>query len=457
MTTLQHKDNTQSFITKYAQHAPRYTSYPTALKFEPIDSDLLTLASDSSTTDELSLYVHIPFCKTLCYYCGCNKLVTRHNEKADDYLAYLEKEMVAKQVISANKKVVALHLGGGSPSFLSATQHTFLMYILKKHYAFSADAELSIELDPRNVDAAYLKTLKNLGYTRLSFGLQDTDYKVQHTINRVQSTAHIADLVFEARTLGFKSINLDLIYGLPNQTRDTFKTTIAATKAMQPDRISLFSYAHLPERFAAQRKFGDEILPSAELKAELYNFAVDSFKSVGYEMIGLDHFAKSSDTLAIAKNKGELHRNFQGYTTHGGSDLLGLGVSSISTIGNAFAQNPKALKEYYERLEANLPAATIGLTLSLDDLIRRDIISSLMCNLVLNKRAVEDKYAISFDNYFADALENLLPLEKDGLIELGSECIYVPEHARIYIRAICARFDAYLNTDAVLTRYSKAI
>lgn len=457
MTTLQHKDNTQSFITKYAQHAPRYTSYPTALKFEPIDSDLLTLASDSSTTNELSLYVHIPFCKTLCYYCGCNKLVTRHNEKADDYLAYLEKEMVAKQVISASKKVVALHLGGGSPSFLSATQHTFLMYILKKHYAFSADAELSIELDPRNVDAAYLKTLKNLGYTRLSFGLQDTDYKVQHTINRVQSTAHIADLVFEARSLDFKSINLDLIYGLPNQTRDTFKTTIAATKAMQPDRISLFSYAHLPERFAAQRKFGDEILPSAELKAELYNFAVDSFKSVGYEMIGLDHFAKSSDTLAIAKNKGELHRNFQGYTTHGGSDLLGLGVSSISTIGNAFAQNPKALKEYYERLDANLPAATIGLTLSLDDLIRRDIISSLMCNLVLNKRAVEDKYAISFDNYFADALENLLPLEKDGLIELGSECIYVPEHARIYIRAICARFDAYLNTDAVLTRYSKAI
>lgn len=457
MTTSVLTSRSSSFIKKYAQHAPRYTSYPTALKFEPVDGDFLLDASTSSGADTLSLYVHIPFCKTLCYYCGCNKLVTRHNEKADDYLTYLEKEMLAKHPISGNKKVVALHLGGGSPSFLSYTQQTFLMYLLKKHYTFAADAELSIELDPRNVDKAYLKTLKNLGYTRLSFGLQDTDFTVQQTINRVQSTAHIADLVFEARTLGFKSINLDLIYGLPHQTRDTFKTTIAATKAMQPDRISLFSYAHLPERFAAQRKFSDAILPSAELKAELYNSAVDSFKGIGYEMIGLDHFAKSNDSLAIAKNQGVLHRNFQGYTTRGESDLLGIGVSSISTIGNAFAQNPKDLKAYYARVDGNLPTATIGLKLSHDDLIRRDVISALMCNLKLDKTAIAQKYHIDFDSYFAQALSNLAPLERDGLIALNDHSIVVPEHARIYIRAICARFDAYLNSDEVLTRYSKAI
>lgn len=455
ITNLQQK--AASTITKYALNAPRYTSYPTALKFEPLQIDPLPQALNISKAPAVSLYVHIPFCKTLCYYCGCNKMVTRHNEKADEYLDYIEKEILSKRYLTEGRRVVSLHLGGGSPSFLSETQHTYLMYLLKKHFTFEAGAELSIELDPRNIDKCYLQNLKCLGYTRISFGLQDTDYNVQKTINRVQSTSHIADLVFEARSLGFDSVNLDLIYGLPNQSLDTFSSTIAATKAMMPDRISLFSYAHLPERFAAQRKFAEETLPSSEEKASLYDLAVKSFTSIGYEMIGLDHFALSKDSLAIAKNKGELHRNFQGYTLRGDADLIGFGVSAISTIGNAYAQNAKDLKEYYSRLDNYLPCSKVGLSLTLDDLIRRDVISSLMCNLVVVKQAIESKHHIKFDEYFASALDNLAEMKQDGLIEITSEYIRVPESARIYIRAICARFDAYLNRSETLSSYSKAI
>ncbi|AFV85863.1 oxygen-independent coproporphyrinogen III oxidase [Alteromonas mediterranea] len=449
------RDN--STITKYAQHAPRYTSYPTALKFESLKEDLSPHALTVSKAKAVSLYVHIPFCKTLCYYCGCNKLVTRHNEKADDYLDYLEKEIVSKRYLADDKPVVSLHLGGGSPSFLNKVQHTFLMYLLKKHFTFEVGAELSIELDPRNVDKTYLQNLRGLGYTRISFGLQDTDYNVQKTINRVQSTSHIADLVSEARTLGFESVNLDLIYGLPNQSEETFASTIAATKAMMPDRISLFSYAHLPERFAAQRKFAPETLPSSEEKAALYNLAVNGFTKVGYEMIGLDHFALRSDSLAIAKHKGKLHRNFQGYTLRGDTDLIGVGVSAISTIGNAFTQNAKDLKEYYKRIDRQLPSAKVGLSLTPDDLVRRDVISSLMCNLSVDKQSISSKHHIIFDEYFSEALSNLERLADDGIIEISAHHIRVPEHARIFIRAVCARFDAYLNATEMLSNYSKAI
>ena len=383
--------------------------------------------------------------------------MTRHNSKADEYLNYIEKELLSKSHILVKRQAVSLHLGGGSPSFLSKQQQATLMAMLKKYISFDKKAEMAIELDPRNVDIAYLKNLKELGYNRLSFGLQDTDYQVQQTINRVQSTLHIADLVFEARNLGFSSINLDLIYGLPHQTEDTFRTTIAATKAMSPDRISLFSYAHLPERFAAQRKFAEDNLPNAEQKAALYGIAVTEFTKVGYDMIGLDHFAKKADPLAKAKNAGKLHRNFQGYTTKGDADLLGFGVSAISTLGDAFAQNPKQLKDYYEQLDTHKPAAVIGLTLSKDDLIRRDVISSLMCNLSLKKTTIERKYHISFDDYFAIELDALRPLQKDGLVLHMDKGIVVPESARIFIRAICATFDAYVEPTENMTRFSKAI
>ncbi|APE06192.1 MAG: oxygen-independent coproporphyrinogen III oxidase [Alteromonas sp.] len=469
MTVKQVSQARTTTIEKYAKHAPRYTSYPTALNFSPVNNDILSIANKATKADSISLYIHIPFCKTLCYYCGCNKIVTRHNSKADEYLAYIEKEIVAKSNLYKDKMAVSLHLGGGSPSFLSVEQQTTLMALLKKYISFDEDAEMSIELDPRNVDLHYLNTLKDLGYNRLSFGLQDTDFQVQQTINRVQSTLHISDLVFEARNLGFNSINLDLIYGLPHQSIHTFRTTIAATKAISPDRISLFSYAHLPERFAAQRKFADDILPNAELKAELYDLAVKEFKKIGYEMIGLDHFAKKSDNLALAKKAGKLHRNFQGYTLHGNTDLIGFGVSAISTIGNAFAQNPKQLKDYYTKVDNNEPVATIGLSLTSDDLIRRDVISSLMCNLSLDINNIERKHNIIFNDYFTSELNALHLLQKDGLVLHTEHGIVVPEHARIFIRAICATFDAYLDghmeahsnaqakDNKTIPRFSKAI
>ncbi|MBQ4830218.1 oxygen-independent coproporphyrinogen III oxidase [Alteromonas sp. MMG017] len=446
-----------STITKYAQQAPRYTSYPTALKFEAVNDGLLESASENCGADTISLYIHIPFCEALCYYCGCNKIVTRHNEKADHYLSYIEKEMIAKKSLYKDKKVVALHLGGGSPSFLSAIQHTYLMYLIKKHFLISSDAEFSIELDPRNVTCDYLEDLNELGYTRVSFGVQDINVDVQQSINRVQSTAHIAKLVFSAKNIGYTSVNLDLIYGLPKQTMEKFRTTVVAVKAMSPDRISLFSYAHLPDRFAAQRKIPLDTLPTPDEKAALHQMAVESFTKTGFEMIGLDHFAKPSDTLAMAKHNHVLHRNFQGYTTHKNSDLLGLGVSAISTIGNAYGQNPKQLKDYYNRLDNDSPLTANGIALSLDDRIRRDVIMSLMCNLYLDKKDIEDKYDINFNGYFCIELTSLKSLVADGIIELSDRYISVPDKSRIYIRAICARFDAYLNKDHHISRYSTAI
>jgi len=444
-------------IAKYAQHAPRYTSYPTALKFDHVEADILQLASEQCGAETLSVYLHIPFCETLCYYCGCNKIVTRHNHKADEYLDYLGQEIRVKKPLYQGKKIVAVHLGGGSPSFLSSEQQTRLMALITNHFDLSSEAEISIELDPRNVTTEYLSELRALGYNRVSFGVQDTNIDIQTTINRVQSTAHIASLVFEARSLGFSSVNLDLIYGLPKQTLSTFKTTLSATKAMSPDRISLFSYAHMPERFAAQRKIPNELLPTPAQKAALHQFAAASLCETGYVMIGLDHFAKPTDTLAIAKRNNVLHRNFQGYTTYKDTDLLGLGVSAISTIGNAYGQNPKVLQRYYAAIDDHKPLAERGITLTRDDRIRRDVIMSLMCNLYLDKAAIAEKFTINFDAYFCEELTSLSPLQDDGLINLNPNSLSVPSEARIYIRVICAKFDAYLRDTQHQPQYSTAI
>lgn len=444
-------------LAKYAQSAPRYTSYPTALKFSHIQEQDVTLAAENYGSDSLSLYIHIPFCHTLCYYCGCNKIVTRHQDKADSYLDYLQKEIEIKRHLHQEKQIASLHLGGGSPSFLTPEQHKRLMTLLDANFVFENECEKSIELDPRHVDGDYLKALSDLGYNRVSFGLQDVDNKVQTAINRVQSTAHISDLVFAAKTHGFHSVNLDLIYGLPHQTLETFSTTLSATVAMMPDRVSLFSYAHLPNRFAAQRKIDESVLPDATLKAALFDLAVNHFTSKGYDMIGLDHFARTTDTLAIAKKNGELHRNFQGYTTRGDTDLLGIGVSAISTIGNAYGQNPKVLKDYYECIDENTSLTKVGLLLTGDDLIRREVIMALMCNLNVEKSAIESKFTIDFDEYFAEELTLLEDVARDGLIKLGAERLHVPEKARIYIRAICAHFDAYFKDAELSARYSKAI
>ena len=447
-----------ALLNKYNINGPRYTSYPTALEFnsDVSDATLLT-AAQTSPAQNLSLYVHIPFCHSLCYYCGCNKVVTRHAEKADRYLDYLSKEITLRAAAFGHYNVSQLHLGGGSPSFLSPDQHRRLMALLRDAFTFSEEAECSIEIDPRTVNTDYISELAAIGYRRISIGVQDTDFNVQQAINRVQSTSHIAGLVEHAREVGFASVNLDLIYGLPHQTEETFKTTLAAVKAMDPERVSLFSYAHLPERFAAQRKIKEQWLPSAELKLALMKQAMSTLSEVGYELIGMDHFAKADDELAIAQRSGTLHRNFQGYTTRGDLDLLGLGVSSISAVYNMYGQNPKTLNDYYAALDEPANLTTKGVLLNRDDMLRRQVIMELMCNLNLAIRDIESEWDIDFDAYFADAISALDPFIDDGLVSITAQHIKVAPKARLLIRIISMSFDAYLAKQVHQRRYSRVI
>ena len=375
-------------LSKYNTSGPRYTSYPTALEFHDdfSEQDFVNAVKDSPNR-ELSLYVHIPFCHSLCYYCGCNKVVTRHRDKADTYLAFLAKEISSRAEFFTDYTVKQLHWGVGTPSFLTHTQITKLVTLLKEKFTFADHVEMSIEIDPREIEMNLAKHLFDLGFNRLSIGVQDIDKKVQETINRVQSTEFIA----HAKQVGFNSINIDLIYGLPHQTIETFTNTLNKAHEMNVDRISLFSYAHLPSRFAAQRKLRDEWLPSVQEKFALMKLAIEKLCSFGYDFIGMDHFAKPNDELSIAQKGGTLHRNFQGYTTKGGCDLLGLGVSSISNIGTSFSQNIKELQDYYKAVDTKKNAQVKGVSLSKDDLIRGEVIRELMCNLYIDKNTINEK------------------------------------------------------------------
>ena len=448
----------QHLLNKYNSNAPRYTSYPTALAFEPgfTHADFIQAAHNSSQ-QYLSLYVHIPFCHSLCYYCGCNKIVTRQQDKADIYLNYLENEMLLKARLFQHKKVRQIHLGGGTPNFLNTTQITRLMTILRNHFTVLQDAEVSIEIDPRSINPSYLDHLKQLGFNRVSFGVQDTNPKVQEAINRLQDTRFVASLVTRAKQLGFKSVNLDLIYGLPWQDQQTFATTLADVLAMQPERISLFSYAHLPERFAAQRKIHQHWLPSAHLKSLLMLNAMSTLTEHGYDMIGMDHFALRSDELAQAQRAGTLQRNFQGYTVLQNSDVLGLGVSSISTIGNTFSQNFKDLNAYYASLDNTGDALEKGITLSQDDLIRGQVIKELMCNGRVVKQAIAEQFDIDFNQYFAGSLCQLTPFIADGLLNHDAGFIELQAKGRLLVRHIAMCFDAYASDAAQRNRYSKVI
>lgn len=447
-----------TLLNKYNLNGPRYTSYPTALEFttDVADATLLKAAQGSSSR-ELSLYVHIPFCKSLCYYCGCNKVVTRQTDKAERYLDYLAKEIALRANTFAEYQIGQLHLGGGSPSFLSCAQHNRLMTMLQEAFSFGDNVECSIEIDPRTADKHYISELAAIGYRRISIGVQDTDFNVQHAINRIQSTSHIAGLVEHAKQVGFESVNLDLIYGLPHQTEKTFTTTLAAVIATDPERISLFSYAHLPERFAAQRKIKNEWLPTAELKLALMKLATSTLSHAGYELIGMDHFAKANDELAIAQRNGGLHRNFQGYTTHPGLDLLGLGVSSISAVHNMYGQNPKTLNEYYAAIDGPCNLICKGVLLTQDDMLRRQVIMQLMCNLTIAIRDIESQWEIDFYLYFADSLTALEPFIDDGLVSVTAQHIRVAPKARLLIRIISMSFDAYLVRQVQQRRYSRVI
>jgi len=445
-------------LSKYNTSGPRYTSYPTALEFhdEFNEPDFIKAVKDSPNR-ELSLYVHIPFCHSLCYYCGCNKVITRHRDKADTYLEFLAEEISSRAEFFTDYTVKQLHWGGGTPSFLTHVQITKLVSLLKKKFTFAEHVEMSIEIDPREIEMNLAEHLFDLGFNRLSIGVQDIDKKVQETINRVQSTEFISDFIAHAKQVGFKSINIDLIYGLPHQTIETFTRTLNKAHEMDVDRISLFSYAHIPSRFAAQRKLRDEWLPSVQEKFALMKLAIETLCAFGYDFIGMDHFAKPNDELSVAQKDGTLHRNFQGYTTKGGCDLLGLGVSSISNIGSSFSQNVKELQDYYKAIDTKKNAQVKGVSLSNDDVIRGEVIRELMCNLYLDKKAISEKYNIDFAEYFSEDLPMLSTFINDGLVEDNVDFIKVDQKARLLIRNICMSFDAYMKKHVNQQRFSRVI
>lgn len=445
-------------LAKYNKRVPRYTSYPTALLFNSdFGNDEFERAARDSANEQLSLYVHIPFCSRQCYYCGCNRLLTRHQEKANRYIDALEIEIKSRAPLFQDREVTHIHLGGGTPNFLSSAQFKRLNKLFNTHFNISKSVDFSIELDPDSLSIDELTELHECGVSRISMGVQDTNLVVQEAVNRVQSTEHIHALVEHAHGLGISSVNLDLIYGLPFQNQQRFKQTLKDVIAMQPDRISLFNYAHLPERFPGQKKIKPAWLPSAAEKLGLMNSAIKAFEKADYQMIGLDHFAKSDDTLTKASHERRLNRNFQGYTTEHAIDLLGLGCSSISTIDSTYSQNAKNLNEYYARIDEMGAATERGIKLSKDDSVRQYVIMQLMCNLHVNKDETSDIFDIDFDSYFARPLKELSAFVDDGVVEVTPDDIYVNPEARLLIRNICYVFDAYGNNLESAPRYSNAL
>jgi len=449
----------QALINKYNVSGPRYTSYPTALSLnEGYDKHDLISAVESSQSRSLSLYVHIPFCSQLCYYCGCNKIITRHQSKADTYIDFLAKEIAAQAPLFKHYSVEQLHLGGGTPTFLTPQQMKRLITLLEQHFNFTSTTERGIEVDPRSLAENMLVDLRMLGFNRVSFGIQDFNDDVQLAVNRPQHADTVKQLITQARELGFKSINADMIYGLPLQTPESFKQTIEQLIELSPDRVSVFNYAHLPERFAAQRKIKEHDLPNAHDKLTMFKNTLEQMTQAGYQFIGMDHFAKADNELAIAQNEGQLHRNFQGYTTHGNCDLLGLGASSISQIGTAILQNKKELKHYYHSIETQSGCAlSKGMHLTHDDVIRADAIKQLICQFELNIDEFAKKYHIEFDTYFAEALVSLKPLIDDNMVIIENNHVSVTPRGNLFIRIICMCFDAHLQNKINATRFSRVI
>ncbi len=447
-----------ALIQKYNYSGPRYTSYPTALEFAESYGEPQFLEAVARYPERpLSLYVHIPFCHKLCYFCGCNKIVTRQQHKADQYLDALEQEILHRAPLFAGRQVSQLHWGGGTPTYLNKAQISRLMQILRSQFSFNADAEISIEVDPREIELDVLDHLRHEGFNRLSMGVQDFNKEVQRLVNREQDEEFIFALIKRARDIGFTSTNIDLIYGLPKQTPESFAFTLQRVAELSPDRLSVFNYAHLPSLFAAQRKIKDADLPTAQQKLDILQETISSLMDSGYQFIGMDHFARPDDELAVAQREGVLHRNFQGYTTQGDTDLLGFGVSAISMIGDSYAQNQKELKRYYQQVDETGNALWRGIALTRDDCIRRDVIKALICNFRLEYAAVERAWDVDFQDYFAEDLKLLAPLAKDGLVDVDEKGIQVTPKGRLLIRNICMCFDAYLRQKARMQQFSRVI
>lgn len=448
----------QAIIEKYNYSGPRYTSYPTALEFHeaytPAEFDM---ACTQYPERPLSLYVHIPFCHKLCYYCGCNKVITRHQHKADDYLDVLEHEIRQRSALLGHRRVTQLHFGGGTPTFLSAAQISRLMGLLREEFNFESDAEISIEVDPREIELDILDHLRNEGFNRLSIGVQDFNKEVQKLVNREQDEEFIVAMVARAKELGFRSTNLDLIYGLPKQTQALFSETLAQVLKMKPGRLSVFNYAHMPTLFAAQRKIKDEDLPKADEKLAILQDTIATLTGAGYQFIGMDHFALPDDELATAQRNGILHRNFQGYTTQGECDLLGFGVSAISMIGDSYAQNQKELKKYYAQVNEQRHALWKGVSLDSDDLLRREVIKQLICNFKLDTKQIESEFTLNFTEYFSEDLALIQTFVNDELVTIEDGMIEVNLRGRLLIRNICMCFDKYLRDRARQQQFSRVI
>jgi oxygen-independent coproporphyrinogen-3 oxidase len=453
----------QDLLRRMDTPGPRYTSYPTADRFDERFGaaqlePLLCRLGDAGVRAPLSLYVHIPFCESVCYYCACNKIVTRHHARAQEYLDALELEMaLVTDRIGAQHTLSQLHFGGGSPTFLSDAEITRLMASLRRFFHLAPDAELSIEVDPRTVTPARLDHLRAQGFNRLSFGIQDVDPAVQQAIHRVQSTESVRDLVVHARGLGFASINADLIYGLPLQTPDSLRHTIRTVADLGVDRIALYAYAHLPTRFKPQRRIAAADLPGAAQRVEMLGIALDELRRRGYDHIGMDHFALPQDGLAIARREGRLQRNFQGYSTHAECDLIALGVSSIGRIGNSYYQNEKTLDAYYAALsEPRLPVAR-GITLDREDLVRRDIIMALMCNGRVEFEAIDARHGGCMAADFRAELLRLDGLAADGLVTVHERGVEVTPAGWYVVRAIALVFDRHLQAGAARERFSRVV
>jgi len=456
---------TPDLLTRFDVPGPRYTSYPTADRFVEAfgEADYLQALDQRKSAAigkamPLSLYVHIPFCESLCYYCACNKIITKHKDRATTYLRYLTREVALHTAhLGLGQSVSQLHLGGGTPTFLSDDELRELMHMLRRHFEFVPGGEYSVEVDPRTVDEKRLAVLAELGFNRLSFGVQDFDPAVQKAVHRVQPAQQVFDLVAAARRLGFESVNVDLIYGLPLQTPESFERTLAQVNELRPDRIALYAYAHLPERFKPQRRIHAAELPAGGAKVAMLSRSLDAFTEAGYVYIGMDHFALPDDALAVAKRQGRLHRNFQGYSTQADCDLIALGVSSIGRVGATYSQNAKTMEEYCDLLDQGHLPVVRGLALSRDDLIRRAVIMALMCQGQLQFESINLAWLVDFKKYFAAELSQLEDMQAQGLVQLSDSGIQVSAMGWFFVRGVAMVFDRYVQADRNRARFSKII
>ncbi|MFZ6817525.1 oxygen-independent coproporphyrinogen III oxidase [Undibacterium sp. Ji22W] len=459
------KDNleiSEELIRRFDSLGPRYTSYPTADRFhteftESSYIQYLQQRNQAVSKPPLSLYIHIPFCASLCYYCACNKVITKDRSKSAIYLNYLAKELqLVKCHLTARETISQLHLGGGTPTFLSEDEMRGLMAMLRDNFDFAEDAEISIEIDPRTVTAETLQLLADVGFNRTSLGVQDFDEQVQIAVHRIQPYDMVEKCIAQSRAVGFQSINFDLIYGLPKQNLESFSRTLDQVIALSPARIALYNYAHLPTRFKPQRRINEADLPSAEQRLQIFLMSLRRLLAEGYVYIGLDHFAKPDDSLALAVKDKSLHRNFQGYTTRADCDLVALGLSSIGKIGASYVQNLRTLDEYYAALDQNKLPVEKGFDLSNDDLLRREIIMDLMCSATLDIPSIEKKYSIRFAEYFQNELIKAQAYADEGLMKINDSAVSVTSKGRMFVRAFSMLFDQYLSRQSS-AKYSKLI